>query len=194
MKRTSSSRFVVFFLSLGAALALTTPAHSAAQSAYLGVGPSFPTGDFADYANTGVLAVGGVTIDVGERGLAIVGEGFFGQNGHDDLFGGGKTQPFGLMAGLMMDFSGEADAGAYVFGQVGMLWHRFVPDEGDSSSESGLGFGGGAGYGFPLGGLSAWVEGRLMSASIDVDGIDSTTSFFGIIVGLSFPLGGNDGM
>jgi hypothetical protein len=188
---TRLSRRISGFLAIPLLLLLLA-APTQAQTPYVGVGPTFPTGDYGEYANTGVLLVGGLIFDVGDAGLAVFGEGFFGQNGHE---GGGKTQPFGIMAGLVKDFSGDADAGVYVFGEAGLLWHRYVPDSGDTESESGFGFGGGVGYGFPLGGQNAWVEGRYMSANIDYgDGFDETTSFFGIIFGLSFPRGGDGGM
>ena len=53
------------------------------------------------------------------------------------------------------------------------------------ATESGFGYAAALGYGFPLGGINAWVEGRFMQASIS----DANTQFFGIVAGISIGLG-----
>jgi opacity protein-like surface antigen len=185
-------RFVCLTLT---ALALTaTP--TLAQSIYLGVGPTFPTSDYGDYANTGFMLAGGATFEIATN-LDIYGEAFWGQNNHDEEVVGedSKTNPLGFMAGLLYGFGGEdAAVDPYVFGGAGLMQHRYSSDTFGDDSESAFGFQAGAGMGFALGGLDAFAEGRYTHASYDAEseGADSAvTAFFSIMVGLSFDLGGD---
>lgn len=173
------------------ALTLASALPAAAQGIYIGVGPTFPISDYGDYANTGFLAIGGVLIPLGDGPASLVIEGFYGQNSHTEDAGSGKTNPLGAMGGVVLDFAAEGEAGPYLFGEAGLLVHKYSPETGEGDSESAFGFGGGAGYGFPLGGLSAWIEGRYMSASFDAEvGTGSeTTAFAGIVAGITIPLG-----
>ena len=175
-------------------LALFAAAPSAGQSVFFGAGPTFPISDYGDYANTGFLAIGGVLIPVGGPASLVL-EGFYGQNSHSEDAGSGKTNPLGAMGGVVLDFSGEGEAGPYVFGEAGLMVHKYSPETGEGDSETAFGFGGGAGYGFPLGNLSAWIEGRYMSASYDAEegsaASSESTAFVGIVAGVSIPLGGN---
>ncbi len=168
-------------------LANSSPA--AAQFVYLGAGPSFPMSDYADYAKTGYLVVGGVGFPIGDAGLNAVVEGSWGQNSHDT--DGDKTNPLSVLGGLEYDFntSGEG-VNPYVFGQAGLMWHRYSSDTFPSDSESAFAYGGGAGVAIPLGGVNGWVEGRLMNASYD-DGAggSSATMFAAILAGISINLG-----
>jgi hypothetical protein len=173
------------------ALSFLVPAQLSAQSVFLGAGAGFPTGDYADFgdgdgANTGFLAIGGVTFPVSEGRFSVLGEGFFGSNSHD--YEDDKTNLYGAMAGLLFDTSGEGEAGIYAYGQAGLMVHSYKSDSFEEDSETGFAFGGGAGYGFPLGGLNGWVEGRYMQGLFD----DGNTTFFGVLAGLSFPLGGDN--
>jgi len=167
---------------------LILPGRASAQSVFLGAGATVPTGDFGDYAKTGFLGIGGVTFPIGPEGLALLGEGYFGQNSHE--LEGDKTNVYGAMGGLVYDVSPEGEAGPYLFGQIGLMVHKYSSDEDPEldDSETGLGFGAGAGYGFPLGGVNAWVEGRYMQGQFDY----GDTGFFGIMAGISIPLGGGD--
>jgi len=175
------------FVKLAALSALVLlPGQVAAQNIFVGAGATFPVSDYGDYANTGFLATAGVGFPVGDAGLRVFGEGFFGQNSHSDV-DGDKTNPFGVMGGLEYDITGADESkGVYLFAEAGLLVHRYGSDSFDSSSSSGFGYGAGAGVFFPLGGVNGWIEGRAMNASID----SSNTSFFGIIAGLSFDVGG----
>jgi len=174
------------FVKLAALSALVLlPGQVAGQNIWVGAGATFPVSDYGNYANTGFLSVAGVGFPVGEAGLRVIGEGFYGQNNHEG--GGEKTSPFGVMGGLEYDITGSDETkGVYLFGQAGVLVHRFSSDTEDSSSSSGFGYGAGAGVFFPLGGVGGWIEGRAMNASIDSE----NTSFFGIMAGLSFDIGG----
>jgi hypothetical protein len=183
----------LFSVALLAVFSLFPADTASAQSVFIGAGGTFPTGDYADFgdgdgANTGFLTFGGVSFPLNEDGLSIFGEGYFGSNSHE--YEGDKTNLYGGMGGVPYDMGSEGEAGLYFIGQVGLMVHdykksdEFAEFEG---SETGLGFGGGAGYGFPLGSINGFVEGRYMQGQFD----DGNTSFFGAFAGISFPVGGN---
>lgn len=172
-------------LAILASLTLTIPHPASAQVVYFGAGPTFPTGDYSDYAKTGYIGVAGISFPVGPEGLSAVGEGFFGQNSHRDV-DGDKTYPYGAMGGLLYDLTPGEMGGIYVFGQAGFLVHKYSSDEYEGSSDTGFGFGGGAGYGFPLGDTEIFLEGRYMQGNFD----DGNTAFFGIVGGVALALGG----
>lgn len=170
-----------------AMFALGAAAPASAQFAYLGGGLTIPLSTYGEYANTGYMVSGGLGMPLGDQGLSIVGEAFFGQNNHSDTEGD-FTNPWGFMGGIEYDFAGaEATQSPYVFGGVGIFVHRYGSDQFESSSSSGLGLLGGAGYFFPLGVINGYVEGRLQHASIDSE----NTTFVGVIAGISIPLGSN---
>ena len=171
------------FLPFVAVLALILPMGLAAQSVYFGAGPTFPIGDYGDYAKTGYVGIAGVSFDVGAENLSVFGEGFFGQNSHE--FEGDKTYPYGAMGGLLYDLSPEGAGGVYFFGQVGFMIHKYDSNELGSESETGLGFGGGAGYGFPVGDTELFVEGRYMQGNFD----GGNTAFIGLVGGVSIGFG-----
>jgi hypothetical protein len=166
------------------AASLGPPPEAGAQSIWWGAGVTFPTGDYSEYARTGYLGVAGLSFPVGLEGLAVIGEGFFGQNSHD--LDGDKTYPWGGMAGLLYDLAPADVGGFYFFAQAGVMVHKYSSDTSQGSSDSGLGFGGGAGYGFPLGNTELFLEGRYMQGSFD----DGNTGFFGIVGGVALSLGG----
>lgn len=182
----------LFSVALLAVLSFAIPTQVSAQSAFLGFGGTFPTGDYSDFgdgdgAKTGYMAIGGLTFPLGDGNLSVLGEGFFGMNDHE--YEGDKTNLYGAMAGLMFSAAEEGEAGIYAFGQGGLMVHDYKSDDFAEfeGSEKGFAFGGGAGYSFPLGSLSAWVEGRYILGLFD----DGDTSYAGIMAGLSFPFGGD---
>ena len=182
----------VFSVALLAVVSFLLPTQLSAQSVFFGAGATFPTGDYKDFgdgdgAKTGFLAIAGVTFPVSDGNFSLLGEGFFGSNSHE--FEGDKTNVYGAMGGILFDAAAEGEAGPYAFGQAGLLVHDYKSDTYEESSETGFGFGGGAGYGFPLGGVSGWIEGRYIHALFD----DGNTTFFGVMAGVSFPIGGSDG-
>jgi len=179
-------------LALLAIFCLSVPAQVSAQGVWVGGGVTFPTGDYADWHNTGFTTVAGIGFPVGPEGLGVFAEGFYGQNSIDDeTHPGAKTSPFGIMAGASYSLSPEEDAGLYVFGQAGLMVHRWTADDHDSETDNGLAFSGGAGYGFPIGGLEGFVEGRYTHGKFTDEFDDSyTTAYFSIVAGLYFSLSG----
>ncbi len=78
-------RRIAGFAMVVALLAVLVPTHVTAQSIWFGGGGSFPVSDYSDYANTGFLLTTGVSVPVGQEGLSLFGEAFFGQNSHSDF-------------------------------------------------------------------------------------------------------------
>ena len=131
----------------------------------------------------------GVTFPINENGLNVFAEGVFGSN-KQGAFEGDKTSLLGGFGGVEMVFAEPGEAGPFIFGQIGFLIHDEKSEDrpGQESSDTGLTFGGGAGYSIPIGGLNGWVLGRYIQGQFD--GEDGNTTFFGISAGVSIPLGG----
>jgi hypothetical protein len=155
---------------------------------WLGGGATFPVSDYADYANTGFMLTGGMGYPLGDGGLSLTAEGFYGHNGRSDI-DGDKTSPYGVMGGAEYDFGGpDSESGMYSFGALGIVWHKFSSDTVEDSTDSGLGLEVGVGYFFPFGRIGGWVEGRVVHANIDDE--TTTFTFAGVLAGISIPLGG----
>jgi len=180
---------IVATLAALAALSLSCPTQTAAQGVWVGAGPTFPTGDYGEYANTGWMGFGGVSFPIGQENLYLLGEGFFGQNGHET--DGDKTSLYGAMGGVEIDLAPEGEAGVYLFGQVGFMVHKYTSDEFSEfeESETGFAFCGGGGYAVPLGSVTGWVEGRYLQGQFDWE--DGNTSIFALVAGIAIPLGGS---
>jgi len=161
---------------------------SAQWFAFLGGGGTFPSGTYGDYAETGWLASGGAGFAVGPEGLAVLVEGFYGENSHKDLPAGldESTNPYGVMAEVSYEF-GTGKIKPYVLGGLGLLVHKFSTNSTSYSgdSESQFGYTAGVGATFPVGkSLGIYAEGRYFGAS--------DTKFFGLLAGLVVRLGGAD--
>lgn len=146
---------------------------------FVGGGPTFPSGEYSDYANTGWMAHAGVGFPVGPRGLMAGIDAFYGQNNHSDI-DGDKTNPLGAMGFLAYRFGDPERTGVYLIGDAGLLVHKYGSDTFDSESDSQFAFGGGAGVEIPMGSKTVWIEGHYTTS----DG----TNFISALVGLSFPL------
>ena len=180
---------VVLGVAALAALSLSLPSQASAQGIFLGAGTAIPTGDYGNYADVGWIVDAGVSFPINENGLLLFADGMFGSNKHGD-FEGDKTNLLGGFGGIEMVFAEPGEAGPFIFGQVGFLNHDFKSDDypEDEGSDTGLAFGGGVGYGIPIGGLNGWVLGRYIQGQFD--GPDGNTTFLGISAGVSIPLGG----
>lgn len=177
------------FVIVGGVVALlcaSIPTPGDAQRLWVGGGGSFPVSDFSREAGTGVLLTGRVAVPVSAKGLSVFGEAFWGQNGHS-RYEGDKNNPYGFMGGVELDLGTEGRRGAYLFGEMGVLFHQFTSDVFPGDTRSGVGYGAGAGYGFPVRGVSGRIEGRAMNASIDGD----RTSFLSVLAGVSISVSGS---
>lgn len=170
--------------------ALSAPLTAQAQSIYVLAGPTFPTGDFADFANTGWFAAGGVTFPVGENGLWVGFEGSYGINNHDvdapaEFFvqDGDKTNLLGAMALLGYNIQTEGSVNPFIWGGAGLLAHRFVPEVGDNETDTNFGyqFGAGLSFGGDDSNVHPFVEARLEGSK--------ESKFVAAEGGLSFGIG-----
>lgn len=176
---------VWFPVALFAFVSFALPNQASAQGIFLGAGATFPTGDYGEYADAGWMVEGGIGFPLGENGLQVFADGLYGSNKHD--FEGDKTNLLGGFGGLEY----VAESGIFFFGEVGFLNHDFKSEDypEDEGSDTGFAFGGGAGYSFPIGGLSGWVLGRYIQGQFD----EENTALFGLMAGISIPLAGGEG-
>lgn len=153
---------------------------------YFGGGLSMPMGDFKEYAKMGWLANAGIGTTLGNKGLWVQADIFYGSNKHKAPFDDDKTN---LLIGLgSVGYTigpVERKVRPYLFGSVGFLNHKYVPGTGTSESESMLAFGGGAGLLFKMGAKSSFfVEGRYLTASKHGE----STAFLPVLVGITIDL------
>jgi hypothetical protein len=193
---------VLFVLALFAVSLLVVPNQLSAQSIFLGGGATFPTGDYGDYADVGWLAEAGFSLALGDGPWSALVTGIYGGNGHSydeatpEPYGSDddKTSLLGGLVGVEYSFSEAREAGPFLFGEVGLLRHKYEPaDDGPTpepygeESETGFAFGGGIGYSVPFGRVSGYALARYLNGRFD----DGNTAFFGVMAGVSIPLGGN---
>jgi len=168
------------------ALLVLIPATASAQAfGFLGAGVTFPSGDYGDYANAGWLGSAGVGFPIGDAGLAVGAEAFYGQNNHDSPPSpkGDKTLPYGALGFVQYSFGNLDRLHPYVLGGAGLMVHKYSSDtfKGDSDTKFAYTFG--AGVSYPLGGTTGlYGEGRYYGR----DG----TNFVGILGGLYVTFGG----
>jgi len=178
MKRFASAMMVGAF----AVLVAASPAR--AQYVFFGGGLSIPVGDFKDYAKKGWMATAGLGYDIGDKGLWVEAEGYFGSNKHSD-FEGDKTNLIGGMAAVGYSFMPDKSVSPYITGGVGILAHQFKSEDfpEDNETESKLGYTGAFGLGFRAGGKAhVFLEGRLL-------GSESSKAILAL-AGVSIQLGG----
>ncbi len=190
-------RLLVCGVTAIAALAFALPEQASAQGIFVGGGVTFPVTDYGEYADVGWQFEGGFTVPISEAGLSVLFDGLYGTNGHNtEGVEDQSTKLLGGFGGLVYSLADEGEGGLFFFGEAGILRHEF--DAGDlndseSDSETAFAWGGGAGYGYPLNEtLSGWFMARYLQGSFDSEFEDEseTTAFFGVMVGLTFNIGG----
>jgi hypothetical protein len=170
---------------VGAALVLAVgmmaPAAAQAQGVYFGGGITIPTGDLDDAgAETGWMGVAGFSFDVGDSGLSIGGEGFYGKN--NLATDGDNVGILGAMGTVLLRIGDEDVVGPYVFGGAGLMsTNPSIEADPDAETESEFGYQFGAGLDIPLGGAGVWVEGRFMGSD--------TSTLFGVMAGVGIGIG-----
>ena len=135
---------VVLCVAALAVLSFSLPSQVSAQGVFLGVGGTFPTGDYADFgdgdgASVGWMAEAGFSVPLGENGLHAFVDGLYGSNKHDHE--GDKTNLLGGFGGIEMVFAEEGEAGPFIFGEVGFLKHSYKSDEHSEYEDSSSGLG-----------------------------------------------------
>ena len=179
---------VALVLAFGAVLA---PGQASAQvSIRAGAAATFPLGDGVDdygsYAKTGWMASAGVNLPLGDAGLSVGADGFYGSNSHEDA--GDKTNLYGVLGTVGYTISTGGSIAPFVAGAVGFMTHAYKSDTFGDDSASALAWGGVAGVGFPLGGIGASIEGfYLAGTGDDLSG----TKLFGVGASINIPLGGD---
>ena len=181
-----------FALLAAFALALTATPAAAQISVFGGGGVASPQGDDQDAIDSGLILVGGVTFDLSEM-LSLYAEGTWGTHDLSET----TVNPSSLMAGLLYGFGGEdAAISPYVFAGGGLQGLSIDVDS--EPSDRTFGWQAGAGLGFELIGLPAFLEARYHSASFDSDSevaADADGRDFGLlsfILGFSFDLSGDN--
>lgn len=177
MTRKCVRTVVVAFL-----FALTPTAVSAQVYLFLGGGGTFPTNNFGNFAKNGWVVSGGAGFPLGQEGVSVAVEGFYGENQHEGS-AGGKTNPLGVMGEIVYTFGERGKIQPYLLGGAGLMVHKFTPGGGGASvSESQVGYTFGAGVAVPLGQtLEIYGEGRYFGSR--------DTVFMGALVGLALFLG-----
>ena len=185
-------RFAVPMVLGALAMTALTSRAEAQPNIFFGGGPSFPMGDYGDYAKTGWLLQGGIGFDIGSKGLFIEAEGFFGSNSHE---GTGnfkeKTNIIAFLGALGYSFGGDdAKVNPYVLAGAGILGHQFRTDnDADADlegTENKFGYTAAVGLAFRLNEKARfWVEGRYLGS----DG----TAVIPFAAGISLTLGGGGG-
>lgn len=173
---------------LAAAISMSAPASAAAQvGLFLGGGATMPTGDFNDVANVGWLGHAGITYLVGQDGLFVGAEGFYGSNEHE--LEGTQSNLYGGHALIGVNFFNPGEAGPFVAAGAGLLTHEIVVEDTPALdvSESGFGLTGLAGVSFPLG---TAAQGSLSASFTRGFGdLDDFTMFAGLHATVGFTLG-----
>jgi opacity protein-like surface antigen len=147
-----------------AVLVAASPAH--AQYVFFGGGASIPMGDFKDFAKTGWMATAGLGADIGDKGLFIEAEGFYGKNKHKAPDDGDATNIISGLGAVGYSFMPEKSVRPYVLGGVGFLMHQFDPAVGDNETETKFAYSGAVGLSIKAGSkLNLWLEARFLGSS-----------------------------
>jgi len=184
----------VFLASLAVlSFAITAPFTAQAQTVFISAGAAIPSGDDSDDINTGWIAAGGLTFDVGEGGLWVGVDGAYGRNSitEDGVDIDENVKPYSLMGILGYSFPTEGSVSPYVWGGAGLAGASVSESTIDVSS--GFGWQAGAGISLGSGNARPYVEGRYHSASLEVDSgtgpSDFDLRFFAVLVGVAFGVG-----
>ena len=167
--------------------ALSTPVDSSAQGdLFFGGGVTFPVSDYGELAKTGWQGWGGVLVPVSDAGISLGFEGFYGQNSHETE--GNKTTLWGGLALVGMEWGDPEGLEPTVFGGVGIMKRTFKSESfsGLNNGSTSFAWGGGAGVGFPLGGVRGFAGGNYTSGTGDEN---FGVRFFSLGVSVVIPIG-----
>ena len=154
MKRISCAILATAFF------ALSAPEGSSAQTnVFVGGGVTIPVADYGELTKTGWQGWGGVLFPVGDAGLTVGAEGFYGRNNNE--IEGSKTTLYGGMGLVGWEWGDPEGIRPTVFGGLGFMNNSFKSETLPAldSSDTSLATGVGGGVGFPLGGVGAFVGG-----------------------------------
>jgi hypothetical protein len=182
MKRLTAATLV------GAVAVLVTASSSQAQYVFLGGGATIPMSEYKDFAKTGWMATAGVGTDIGDKGLWVEAQGYYGSNKHKAPATDEKTDLLGGFGAVGYSFMPGKSVRPWVMGGVGFLSHRFKDSTtpANNESESSFAWEAGAGLGFKAGAkANIWVGGQYMSGTSNISG----TKFLALLAGVTINFG-----
>lgn len=178
-----------------AVVALSAASDASAQAAISVAGTAtIPTGDYSDFvfgagdgANTGWQGTVVALFGVGDGGLSVGPRVYYGSNNHDT--DGDKTNLFGGTAVASYSLGDPAALNPFLFGEFGVMSNSFksesVPASADTKSTAVV-WSGGAGLGFPIGGVNGFVAAAYTAGLSD----NSAITYVGVYAGVTFAVGG----
>ncbi|MBT8396250.1 MAG: outer membrane beta-barrel protein [Gemmatimonadetes bacterium] len=171
---------VSFLLFAALPLAAQTPV-----GVFIGGGLLVPVMDYADHHDAGFAAGAGVHFAIGDDGLGLFGEGFYGSSNFAPEEAGGdeeKQSMFGGFLGATYRLGDASEKGFFLLGKGGVLIRDSDAEVGDDERETKLAGGAGLGYIIPGETASPWILAQFIVAKC--------TKFLVFSVGFTF--GGGD--
>jgi len=160
------------------ALGLVLAAAPAQAQFFVAGGLTMPSGDFGDAYKAGWMANAGASLKSFANGRANLWvEGMYTENKVDGT-SDAKSTIIGGLGSVTYNLTAGSNTTPYLIGAVGYLSQKLSIND-FSSTEGGIGFGGGAGVSFN----KFYIEGRYMTASLHED---VSTSFLMATVGILF--------
>ena len=156
----------------------------------IGAGLSVPTGDMGDATKTGFNVQGAVAHKLGASPAWLRGELAFHRFGSQDLGGAnGHASELGALANIGYSFPTTSSIRPYVLGGLGLYSQKYTIEASGASlsqSESDIGFNGGLGVAFRMGGRSASVEARYHSVNGGDKMGNQSSTFVPVTFSMSF--------
>lgn len=149
-------------------------------------GATVPLGNFDKYASTGWIGTIGLMGSVGDKGLGVGGQLYYGNNPHSSEIDGDKSAISGVLGTLRWRIGDKSKPGVFLVGNLGYLKQVISSEKFPSieGSEDGLAYGAGAGLDLPRGRVTWFLVARYLNADFD----DASTSLAPITLGVSIPL------
>ncbi|HEV8456095.1 MAG TPA: outer membrane beta-barrel protein [Gemmatimonadales bacterium] len=170
MKRWTAAMIV------GAVAALVSVSPARAQYIFAGGGANIPVSDFKDTHKTGWIVQGGVGVDIGDKGLWVEAEGWYGSNkAKSSCTTCDKVDLWSALGALGYSFSPDKNVSPYILGGAGVL--------GIKDGETTFGYTGALGVGFKVGsGAQIFLEGRWLAGTGD----NKDAKMIPLTVGISY--------
>jgi len=163
MKRLTTAMMV------GAVATLLAASSAQAQYVYFGGGANIPVGSFKDGVKTGWIASAGVGTDVGNKGLWVEAEGWYGSNKWKTgsvYTVAGKTTIWSALGVLGYDLMHGKTWTPYIAAGAGVLGAKAKADAGGSASSTKFAYTGAFGASFKAGNSAhIFLEARYLAGT-----------------------------